>query len=341
MTKYRVAQIGCSPGRGKDHARAFTDNADRFDLVAICDRDEERLGNLSSEYPGPETFTDAEEMLARTKPDVLCFVTPPQIRLELIELGVRHKVKAIAYEKPMADSLVTARRMRDMCREAGVKTVVSHQHKFGDHWRSVRRLVDNGDLGQIRTIHATARGRLLHYGTHLTDYMMFLSGGQRAKWVVGHVQGNGNLDDTHPAPDYTMAQFEFENGARGILECGELSPKQPGDNPFWLDAGVAVYGSEGHARAVVGSGWSAVLRSSAEALGSGEGMNVRRDQRRYIRELADWLDDPQKVHPCSGETTYHGFEVIMGACISALEHRRVDLPLQKVEPVIERLRTEL
>ena len=52
MTKYRVGQIGCSPGRGKDHARAFTDNADRFDLVAICDRDEERLGKLSSEYPG-------------------------------------------------------------------------------------------------------------------------------------------------------------------------------------------------------------------------------------------------------------------------------------------------
>jgi predicted dehydrogenase len=341
MTKHLVAQIGCSPGRGRDHARAFTDNADRFHLVGLCDRDEERLKALSAEYPVAEAFTDAEEMLARTKPDVLCFVTPPQVRVELIELGIRHKVKAIAYEKPMADELTTARKVYDLCRKAGVKTIVSHQHKYGDHWRAVRKLVENGDLGEIRTIHATAKGPLLHLGTHLTDYMMYLNGGARVKWVVGHVHGAAKLNDPHPEPEYTMAQYEFENGVRGILECGELAPKHPGDNPFWVDAGAVVYGSEGQARAVIGSGWSALLRSSGEALGSPKGMVVPRDQARYIEELADWLDDPQKVHLCNGETTYHGFEAVMGACLSALEHRRVELPLEKVEPVIERMRREL
>lgn len=340
MRKYSVALVGCGP-RGRDHAEAFLENSDRFDLAALCDKDSERVQSLSSILNIPETYTDAGVMLSSERPDVFCFATLPQVRLELVELGIKHGVKAMAYEKPMATSLAEAQRIRDISREADVKTIVSHQHKYGSHWRKVKELIDSGEIGTVHTIHTTAKGWLLQYGTHLVDYMMFLNGGHRGLWVAGHVHGKEKLSDSHPSPDYAMGQIEFENGVRGIVECGTLAPDQPGKNTFWLNAGATAYGSHGYAQVIVGSGWRVVTKSSSGLVwGSGE-FDVAKDQPPYIRDLADWLDDPTDIHPCNGETAYHGFELVMGICLSGLERRKVSVPVESSEPIMERLRSHL
>jgi len=339
MTKYNVALLGCG-ARGQIHAEAFIENSDRFNLVALCDKNTERLKALSSIVNAPKTYTDVEEMLSREKPDVFCFATQPQIRLKLIELGIKYGVKAIAYEKPMATSLAEAQRIRDLCRKAKVKTIVSHQQKYGSHWQKVKELIDRGEIGKIHTIHATSKGWLLHLGTHLIDYMMFFNKGYRGLWVVGHVHGKERLSTTHPEPDYAMGQIKFENGVRGIIECGPLAPDQPGENEFWVNAGVTVYGSEGYAQTILGSGWRAVTKSSGFVSGVG-GFNPAKDQPPYLRDLAYWLDDPARVHPCNGEVSYHGFELMMGICLSALENKKVTIPFVTKESIIERMRREL
>lgn len=340
MKKYSVALLGCGP-RGRDHAEAFLKNSDRFNLLALCDKDRERLQSVSSILNISKTYTDAEEMLSSEKPDVFCFATQPQVRFELVELGVKHGVKAIAYEKPMAASLAEAQRIHDLCKDVQVKTIVSHQHKYGSHWQKVKELIDSGEIGKVHTIHATSKGWFSHYATHLVDYMMWLNGGHRGLWVVGHVHGKGKLSDSHPSPDYIMGQIEFDNGVRGIIECGTLAPDQPGKNPFWLNAGATVYGSHGYAQVIVGSGWRAVTKSSSGLISGPGCFDVPKDQPLYIRDLADWLDDPGKIHPCNGEITYHGFELAMGICLSSLERRKISLPLRTSEPIIERLRREL
>ena len=48
MPNHTVAIAGCGP-RGRHHAEAFLAHPDRFDLVATCDLDEERLRVMSSE----------------------------------------------------------------------------------------------------------------------------------------------------------------------------------------------------------------------------------------------------------------------------------------------------
>ncbi|MBN1673342.1 MAG: Gfo/Idh/MocA family oxidoreductase [Kiritimatiellae bacterium] len=338
--RYRVALVGCGP-RGRDHAKAFVKLTDRFELVAVCDRNPGNLEAFSRVLCIPATYTCAERMLSKERPEVLCFATRPQVRLELVQLGIQYGVTAIAFEKPMATSLAEARRIRDLCREAGVRAVVSHQHKYGCHWREVRAIIEAGQIGVLHTIHATAKGALLEYGTHLVDCMMFLNGGRRGRWVLGCVDGRNKLVDTHPSPDYVLGQIEFENGVRGIVECGVLAPDQPGENAFWMNAGAAAYGSEGCARVVVGSGWQAQTRSSRGVIRGPGGFDVDADQPAYIADLARWLDDPACVHPCSVETAYHGFELMMGICLSSLERRKISVPVDSAEPVIERLRREL
>ncbi len=338
--EHTVAILGGGP-RGKDHARAFMENSDRFEIVGVCDMDAERLGELHEICPETKSFANCSEMLGETKPDVFCFATLPHIRLDMIELGARFGVKAIAYEKPMATSLAEAKQMNDICEEAGIKTIVSHQHKYGDHWIKAKEIADGGEIGEVTLIHATAKGWLLQYGTHLADYMMFLNGGSRIKWVTGHVQGREKLSDSHPSPDYAIGRFEFENGVQGIMECGDLAPDFPGEMPFWHNAGATIYGTEGYARVCVGTGWTAVTKSSDGVIGEPGKFSVPHDQPLYIRDLAAWLDDPEHIHPCNGDVSHHGFQFVMGICLSSLERRRIDLPVDSTSPIMERLEKKL
>jgi len=341
LSRYRVGILGCG-FRGTQHAEAFRENADRFELVALCDLNEERLKSIAVTFPNTQTYADAEAMLAREPLDVFCFATLPQVRLPLVELGVKHGVKAIAFEKPMALSLAEAQRIRQVCADAGIQWIVSHQHKYGEHWRTVKAIADRGEIGKVHTIHATAKGWLLQYGTHLIDYVMFLNGGHRGQWVTGHIHGRGKLSDSHPSPDYACGQIGFTNGVRGIIECGELAPDAPGDNSFWMNAGVTIHGSEGYAQVIVGSGWRAVTKSSRGILEGQGGFDVKHDQPPFVRHLADWLDDPAKVHPCNGEISYHGFELLAGIVLSALDRRKLCPPIQEArESFIGRMRNEL
>lgn len=341
MTIHRVCQIGCSASRGRDHLRAFAVNRDRFAIAGICDLDRARLDRLGDEFGIATRYIDAERMLAEQRPDVLCFVTPPTIRRELVELGIRHGVRAIAFEKPMAADWPEAVAMQRAMRAAGVRSIQSHQHKYGPHWRRARELIAAGEIGEIRSVHASSKGWLLHYASHLLDYSMFLVGRDRIAWVSAHAHGRGRIDDNHPSPDHLHARYAFADGLPASLECGTLAPDLPGGSRFWMDAGVLVHGSHGHVQVVAGSGLWARTRSSAGEIHEPAAFDADHDQPLYIRELADWLDDPAHGHSCDGERAYHGFEATMAACWSAAERVRVDLPLAEDLAPISRLRQVL
>jgi predicted dehydrogenase len=349
MRRYRACLVGCGP-RGAFHTEGFIGNPDRFDLTAVCDLNEERLKAFAARFGIAKAYRDAEEMLSAERPEVFCFATLPDVRLSLVDLGVRHGVKAIAFEKPMAQDLSEARAILDIANRHDVRLIISHQQKYGPHWAKVKAIVDGGDIGTIEKIHATARSWLSQLGTHLIDYMIWFNGGERIDWVDGLSHGTAMLSDSHPSPDVTFGQLKFRNGVRGIIECGALAPHNiPGDAPFrsqgfWFDNSVTIYGTHGYARVVTGGGWRAFTRYSGGEVLSGDGtFNPSYEQPLYLRDLADWLDDPKRVHPCNGDVTYHGFEASMALYVSALERRKVDLPLNVLPEgsLIERLRAEL
>ena len=83
MHRYRSVLVGCG-GRGQSHALGLLANPDRFELVALCDQDDARLGALAAKLGISRGYADAEDMLAAERPDVLCFATPPAVRLQLV-----------------------------------------------------------------------------------------------------------------------------------------------------------------------------------------------------------------------------------------------------------------
>ena len=182
------------------------------------------------------------------------------------------------------------------------------------------------------------------------DYVLWFNNRSKVRWVIGHAQDTQMLDDTHPSADFVVGTLEFENGVRGIIECGAHAPHFiPGDSalrtlPFWTDRSVTVHGTHGDAQVVTGAGWRAMTKTSGgQVLGGTGTFDPSYEQPRYLHELADWLDGTIPTHACNGDMSYHGFEAIMTLYISSLETRRVDLPLGTLPQgsLITRLRAAL
>ena len=322
-SKYRVMVVGVGK-RGMHHATAFQANP-RFEVVGLCDIDAARLSAAAAKFGNPATGTDAAALAKELKPDVFCFCTLPNIRTNLIQAAADNNVKLVAFEKPVALTSKEAMAINQIVQSSGIKAVVSHQHRYGEHYRKVKEIIASGALGRVHTVYGTATGWMMHMLSHLIEYMRWFNNNVDAQWVMGQASGRVKLADIHCSPDYIGGFIHFANGVRGIVECGAGAPDVPEVNYWWRKCRIGAQGTDGYAEVLTGGGWRAVTKNGVE---SGPGcMNYDLDMPPYIQEMADWLDDDKKVHSCNFTDAYKGCEIVMGLCRSAMLGGQVALPL--------------
>jgi len=332
--KYRVMIVGMGK-RGMHHAQTFLANG-RFEIAAICDIDDARLQAAAAKLGNPPAGKDAEALIKETKPDVFCFCTLPKLRLDMIKLGIKGKAKLIAFEKPVALTSAEGMKIKKMLDKAGVKAVVSHQHRYGEHYRKVKEIISSGALGRVHTVYGTAGGWMMHMLSHLIDYIRWFNDQAEAEWVMAQAAGRGKFTDAHPSPDYIAGFIQFKNGVRGILECGAGAPDVPEVDYWWRKCRMGALGTDGFAEVLTGGGWRAVTKNGGAQSGPGC-MNYDLDMPPYIQEMADWLDDDKKIHSCNFDSAYKGFEIMMAFCRSAAMGGQVALPLAKPMDEIKKL----
>jgi predicted dehydrogenase len=335
--KYRVVVAGMGK-RGMHHATAFQANP-RFEVAGICDIDQARLEAAAVKLGVAIHGTDVREVARAARPDVFCFCTLPSIRTPMIQAGIESGARLIAMEKPVALTSAEGFEIRRMLESSGVKAVVSHQHRYGAHYRKVHEIVASGALGRVHTVYATATGWMMHMLSHLIEYTRWFNSGADVEWVMAQAAGRGKLADLHPSPDYIAGFMHFANGVHGVIECGAGAPDVPEVDYWWRKCRVGAQGPDGFAEVLTGGGWRAVTREGAC---SGEGsMNYDLDMPPYIQEMADWLDDDRRVHPCNFDTAYKGFEIMMAFCRSAAQGGQVALPLDSAADEIQLLKDSL
>ena len=360
MAKLRVAQAGCG-NRGKKHLAGWLAHPERFELVGVCDLDAARLRAAADQF-GIEAarYADAGRMLADTAPDLFCFVTPPAVRVALVELAAAHRVKGLAFEKPMALSLAEGRRIVELCRGAGIKAAVCQQHLYTSSFQRLKRVLDAGAIGRPTEIHASTTGNLFDRGTHYTHYLLWAGGFAAPRWVVGHVHGRTQLQDIHPSPDLCLVRLELAGGVYAMGEYGAAAPRFDSGGAWQVNR-LTVRGSEGTVWAENSGVWGTLSRAtggepvrganpgySPEDPGAGWEWESPRIQQAYAAQIADWLEGALPDHPCDVEHAYTGLEILAAACFSSLEQVRVDLPLADPSAldrggvdVFARLRAEL
>ncbi|WP_336023511.1 Gfo/Idh/MocA family protein [Halobellus salinisoli] len=122
----------------------------RTDLVAICDRDEERAREKAVKY-GVKAYYDTTSLFEEADLDWVHVCTPVAthvpIALEAIDAGV-----PVLIEKPVAETVSEVEELATAAREADVSVSVVHNHVFDPVIRKLRDRIDRGDLGEMRGI---------------------------------------------------------------------------------------------------------------------------------------------------------------------------------------------
>jgi predicted dehydrogenase len=335
--KYKVVVVGMGK-RGMHHASAFQANG-RFVVAGGCDSDEARVDAAAAKFGAPIKGTDARKVAEAARPDVFCFCTLPAIRTEMIRTGIDSGAQLIAMEKPVALTSEEGFVVRSLLQSSGVKAVVSHQHRYGAHYRKVKELVASGALGRIHTVYGTATGWMMHMLSHLIDYTRWYNGEAPAQWVMAQASGRGKFTDVHPSPDYIAGFVHFSNGAHGVIECGAGAPDVPEVDYWWRKCRIGAQGPDGFAEVLTGGGWRAVTKQGA-CSGPGS-MNYDLDMPPYIQQIAEWLDDDKRIHECNFDNAYQGFEIMMAFCRSAAGGGQIALPLSSPANEIEMLKSSV
>lgn len=114
------------------------------------------------------------------------------------------------------------------------------------------------------------------------------------------------------------------------------------------DNRLTVYGDDGYLYAETDGFWGECSPHTYGRLIKGKDPGWRYHQQvpiqtPYYTQFAEWIENRSKVHPCNINTVYHGYEILEGMCLSALDNVRVDLPIRNLdyEPALERMKREL
>ena len=232
---YKVGIIGCGE-IFRYHAEAYQANSD-VDITAIADINPDALKTIASEFSIPNCYADYHEMFEKEQFDIVSICTWPGLHAEMTVAAAEHGVKAIFCEKPMAVNLGEADRMIDACNQNGAMLLISHQLRFNPHIHKAKQLVESGAIGEPRLVWGHYDTSLLNKGTHVVDAMRYILSDPKTDWVLGQIERKkDSYNRGHRVEEIAEALIQFSNGARGLIETGDLAISE---------FGCHIYGSEG------------------------------------------------------------------------------------------------
>lgn len=142
MTK--IAIIGCGFWAHYQVAAWLELNVE---LVAVCDPDEIKAKVLAEKFGIPKYYTQAKELLANEKLDLVDIITNPESHSELVLLAADHGVPVIC-QKPMAMDWQTAVMMVNYCSSKNVPFYIHENFRWQAAMLRVKQLLDERVIGQ-------------------------------------------------------------------------------------------------------------------------------------------------------------------------------------------------
>src|SRR5438128_2256942 len=100
-----------------------------IEITAAADVQEEARTKAAAELglPAGAMFADAQEMIARVRPELMIVATTAPSHAELVCRAATSGARAILCEKPMAVSLVQCDEMIEACTASGARLAINHQ----------------------------------------------------------------------------------------------------------------------------------------------------------------------------------------------------------------------
>jgi predicted dehydrogenase len=149
--KYVLAQLGCGYW-GPNLLRNFSALANSR-VKYVVDASAERRTFVQNNFPQTKTLETHQPALDDPEIDAVVIATPAATHFELA-LAALQAGKHVFVEKPMATKAAEVDELARCAKERGLVVMVGHTFIYNSAVRYVKKMIDAGDLGEIRYIYS-------------------------------------------------------------------------------------------------------------------------------------------------------------------------------------------
>jgi predicted dehydrogenase len=148
--KLHIAGIGIGGKGSSDIDQAGT----LGEVVAICDIDDNRLGDKAKKFANAKHYHDFRKMLDEMgkQIDAVTVSTPDHTHAHASIMAMRMK-KHVYCQKPLTHSVFEARLMRETAKKFGVCTQMGNQGTAENGLRRAVELIQSGVIGKVTEVH--------------------------------------------------------------------------------------------------------------------------------------------------------------------------------------------
>lgn len=231
MKEIRILVVGCG-NMGASHAKAYHD-MDDFKIVGLVSRGDSKVklnDALGASYP---LYDDYYMALEDTKPDAVCISTYPDTH-EDYAIRAFDSGAHVFVEKPLADTVIGAKRVVEAAVKANKKLVVGYILRYHPSWM---RFIEEGrklgsplvfrmnlnqqSHGYMWDVHRNLMksvSPIVDCGVHYIDVMCQMTDAKPiAVSAIGARLTNDIPQDNY---NYGQLQLRFDDGSVGWYEAG-------------------------------------------------------------------------------------------------------------------------
>ena len=238
---------------GSDTLEVNNDPDSRFIVRGLCSATAAKVKALAQKWDIGLATTDYRDLLNRDDIQVMAIYSPDDLHYEQVVASL-NAGKHVVVTKPMVTAIEHAREIAVLARKRDLKVLVGQTMRFQPEFMNVKKLMDDGDLGEI----LFAQAHYLHDMRPVfakTPWRItekdFLIGSMchpidALRWFLGDVEETSAcarrspLLPGHPRESLFSLNLKFENGAIGhaLGLYGIVHPPKPMNE-------IAVYGTKG------------------------------------------------------------------------------------------------
>jgi predicted dehydrogenase len=198
-------------------------------LVAVCDRDPQRLAKALAGYPGVEPVSQFDELCGRPDIDAIAIATPVSTHAPMA-IAALEAGKHVLVEKPLAASVHDAERVAAAAKKASRILMVDHTYVYSGPIQKIKQILDSGEIGDVYFIDSVRinLGMFQHdvnvvwdlapHDLSILDYLL-----ARLPRSVSAF-GTCHADEKREIEDVAYLNLDFSGGLLASFHVNWLSP---------------------------------------------------------------------------------------------------------------------
>ncbi len=213
MDPVKIGLVGYGFGGRYFHAPLIS-SARECEFLGVVTSSAERRALLGADHPGLATF-DTLEALASAGAEAVSISTPADTHSDLTDEAIALGLSVVC-DKPFSLDPVAARLSVELAEARGTTLSPYQNRRWDSDYLTVRALVDDGTLGEVRRFESrfvgyapdigpgsSGGGTLLDFGAHLVDQALSLLGPVDQVFAECRIRESGLDDDVFVALRHT------------------------------------------------------------------------------------------------------------------------------------------